>query len=156
MTENPYAPPKARIEEVPAQSARASKPFWVRFYLSPFGRTGRLFYWLFGFLPLALIGLGTGFFLSRVPDGTRYVLAVVLLLLWPQAVVIARRLHDLNRPGWFVVLFWTIPYALNDTHFPSGLGTAASFFCAVVLGAVPGTDGPNKYGDDPRRKSASG
>lgn len=156
MNRNPYAPPKAPVDEVTKPSAGARMPFWAHFYLLPTGRTGRLFYWLFGFLPLTLIGVGVGFVVPRTQEGARYTLTILLLLFWPQGVILARRLQDLNLAGWWVTLFWLIPLALVLLHapLPSGTGTTVSWLAAVILGLVPGTQGPNKYGNDPRAKAA--
>ena len=152
MTDNPYAPPKARLEEVPKERVRASTPFWAHFYLSPAGRTGRLFYWLFGFLPLTLIGFGLGVVAPRTLEGTRYLLAVSILLFWPQVVILVRRLHDLNLTGWWVTLLWATSLALTllRAPLPPGTGTVVGWLAAIVIGFFPGTDGPNRYGNDPR------
>lgn len=66
-------------------------PFWAAFYLSPTGRTSRLFYWVFAFLPLTLLGVALGFLLARTPDAARYFLPLQILLIWPQVVVLVRR-----------------------------------------------------------------
>jgi len=153
--QNPYAPPTARVEDAPKPRAVAGR-YWVRFYLSPLGRTGRLFYWLFGFLPLTVLGLGLGFFLPRTLGGARYLLVATILLIWPQAVVLARRLHDINVTGWLVALFWALPLALVLLHVPvpSGSGTLVGWLGSVVLGLIPGTRGPNRYGNDPSGNSS--
>ena len=154
MTQNPYAPPSARVEEPPEPSAASGRGrrFWGRFYLSPVGRTGRLFYWLFGFIPLALIGVCFGIFLPRTHDATRYVLIGAILAFWPQVAILARRLHDLNLTGWWVTLFWALPAALVllDIPLPPGTGSTVQWLAAVILGLIPGTPGPNRYGNDPR------
>lgn len=150
MTENPYAPPKAAVEEPPAASARTGALFWVRFYLSPYGRTGRLFYWVFGLLPLLLVGLVAGYFMSRGPEGLRYLPAFVFLLVWPQLVLFVRRLHDMNLSGWWAVLFWVVPYVIGHTPLLPGTGTLLSFFAALVLGLIPGTARRNRYGPNPQ------
>jgi len=154
VSRNPYAPPRARVEEAPNQSVRARMPFWAHFYLSPIGRTGRLFYWLLGFLPLTLLGIGAGLVVPRTQEGTRYLLTGVILLFWPQAALLARRLHDLNLSGWWVTLFWFIPIALALLHapFPPATGTLLAWLAAIILGLIPGTDGENNYGNDPRGK----
>ncbi len=103
-----------RLREPRSRKRPSSPPGQGRphFYLSPTGRTGRLFYWLFGFLPLILLGVGAGLVVPPTQAGTRYLLTAVILLFWPQVVVLARRLHDLNLTGWWVTLFWLIPLAL--------------------------------------------
>jgi hypothetical protein len=62
LTHNPYAPPGSAVEQTPTRSItpKGALPFWAASYLSPRGRTGRLFYWLFGFLPLTLVGFCSG------------------------------------------------------------------------------------------------
>ena len=93
----------------------------------------------------------------RTQEGTRYLLTVSILLFWPQGVILARRLHDLNFAGGWVILFWIIPLALAFLHtpLPPGTGTAASWLAAVVLGLIPGTLGPNRYGNDPRGNASA-
>jgi uncharacterized membrane protein YhaH (DUF805 family) len=156
MTDNPYAPPKARVEEVSTRTNRASRKFWVRFYLSPFGRTGRLFYWLFGILPLVLISFGFGFYTSRNPDAARFMPLVLGACFWPQVVMLVRRLHDLNLPGWWVVLFWVVAAAIAyvDLPLPPGTKGLVTLAASLVLGLIPGTDGANRYDGDPRGTSA--
>jgi hypothetical protein len=90
MTENPYAPPKARVEEVSTRTTRASRTSWVRFYLSPFSRTGRLFYCLFGIVLPGLVSFGFGFYTSRSPDAARFMPLVLSVFFWPQVVMLAR------------------------------------------------------------------
>jgi uncharacterized membrane protein YhaH (DUF805 family) len=153
VTRNPYSPPSTRIEDAPNQSAapRVGIRFWTHFYLSPAGRTGRLFYWLLGFIPLSLLGVGFGILL-RAPDAIRYFLIGSILVLWPQMVILVRRLHDVNLTGWWVTLFWVLPVALVLLHvpLPPGTGTIVPWLAAIILGIVPGTRGPNRYGKDPR------
>ena len=121
-----------------------------------FGSTGRLFYWLLGFLPLTLVGVGLALFAPRTQEGIRYLLTAAILLSWPQAVILARRLHDLNLTGWWVSLFWVVPLALTllRVPLPPGTVTVVGWLVAIVLGFVPGTDGPNRYGNDPRGKNS--
>jgi len=159
MTHNPYAPPSAPVQESPPE--RSAVPagrtrFWGQFYLSPIGRTGRLFYWLFGFLPLALLGVGFGVLLPRTLDETRYLLTGAILLLWPQAVILARRFHDINLTAWWVVVFWALPFAFVLLHapLPPGTGTIVGWLGAIALGLIPGTRGSNRYGNDPRGNSS--
>ena len=153
MPDNPYAPPKTPVEDATRRPAATSRqmPFWAAFYLSPTGRTGRLFYWLFGFLPLALLGAGFGVLLPRTLETTRYLLTGAILLLWPQVVILARRFHDINLTGWLVTVFWVLPFALILSHapLPPATGTIIGWLGAIVLGLIPGTRGPNRYGNDP-------
>ena len=151
MSENPYAPPGSRVEDVSTQSVLAGRAFWVRFYLSPVGRTARLHYWLFGLLPLFLIGITSGYFIPPTLDGIRYQLAIGFLVFWPQTAIIVRRLHDLNWMGWWAAVYWLIPVALFfvGTSLPGGAGRDLSLIAAMALGLFAGTVGPNRYGSDP-------
>lgn len=55
----------------------------------------------------------------------------------------AQRLRDMNLSGWLALLW--IPVEIADSH----LGGAASLAFLIVLCAIPGTRGPNRYGPDP-------
>jgi len=150
VTRNVYAPPAARVADTPRPSAALGR-IWARFYLSPMGRTGRLFYWLLGFVPLTVVGFGLAILVLRTQE-PRYFLIAAVLLFWPQAVILARRLHDINLTGWWVILYWVIPIALVFLHIPlpQGSGVMGTWLAAIILGFIPGTRGPNRYGNDPR------
>ena len=55
----------------------------------------------------------------------------------------AQRLRDLNLSGWLALLW--IPLNVLE----GSLGVALNLAALIVLCAVPGTRGSNKYGDDP-------
>lgn len=55
----------------------------------------------------------------------------------------AQRVRDLNLSGWLALLW--IPVGIADNY----IGGAASLAFWIVLAAVPGTAGPNRYGSDP-------
>jgi uncharacterized membrane protein YhaH (DUF805 family) len=86
--------------------------------------------------------------------------------------VMTKRLHDRDKSGWWLLLFFVLPLVLlaiatlivisadtsPDAGTPPGFGIAV--VCSVVvlalaiwaiieLGCLPGTPGPNKYGADP-------
>lgn len=74
--------------------------------------------------------------------------------MWPQAVVLVRRLHDIDMTGWLVTVFWALPAALILGHasVPSGTGTVAAWLGAVAVGLIPGARDTNRYGSGPRGK----
>lgn len=89
-------------------------------------------------------------------------LVVTLILFSAAAAVGIRRLHDVGRRGWWMLLF-AGPYAawLYTVH----VGAQAVFpDTALPLGAVillvllvqPGTPGQNTYGPDPKGGIAEG
>jgi uncharacterized membrane protein YhaH (DUF805 family) len=55
-------------------------------------------------------------------------------LVIPNIAVQVRRLHDQDRSGWMILLFF-IPYL-------GGL-------IAIIMMCIPGTRGPNRFGPDP-------
>lgn len=58
-------------------------------------------------------------------------------------LLVAQRLRDFNVNGWFSLLW--IPINAFDPQVRAALTVAAM----VVLCGIPGTSGPNKFGDDP-------
>ena len=76
-------------------------------------------------------------YISIILDAIFVVAAILWFLvsgIWGIVVFIGR-LHDFNRSGWwYLLLFIPIFGAL----------------VAIVVGLMPGTKGPNKYGPDPR------
>jgi len=87
-----------------------------------------------------------------------------LAILIPAIAVAVRRLHDTNRSGWWI-LMPALPYiagiilllvgamSLSGSLAMIGGGLCfVGFICAIVLlvwYCLPGTKGPNDYGDDP-------
>lgn len=63
---------------------------------------------------------------------------VALLAVWIGLALSVKRWHDANLSGWFALL----------TLVPG-----ADFVLFLLLCLLPGTDGPNTYGSDPRRDS---
>jgi uncharacterized membrane protein YhaH (DUF805 family) len=96
--------------------------------------------------------------------------SIGLLSLWPILAVGAKRLHDRNKNGWWLLVFWLLPFALFCGGFSIVLfddprtGRTGDFATGAILvlaslppalwglvetGILPGTRGPNLYGDDP-------
>ncbi len=143
----------------------ARKPFWIG--------TGALFLF-FGVVSLAV----TFVMLRRDPFAAAFeptlgdmrrhgfgYLAVILIILYPSLAVLAKRLQDLNWPGWIAVFFFVPSFAfilaaifgLAGTALqPTPIGRWAGIVehtvhivTVLALGIVPGTKGPNRYGPDP-------
>lgn len=100
------------------------------------GRMNRAKYWkyvLFGFI----ISIALGVILDQLGlSGTKFsslINMVFGILCLPFGV---RRLHDLDKSGWWYVLFF-IP--------------VVNFLFAIYFGFFKGTDGTNSYGPDPLR-----
>ncbi len=104
------------------------------------GRTGRLHYLLHHLIEATVVIAYLAAFLA-VPAGgaaqTAVVTGLVILLLVEGAseiCVTVRRLHDLDRPGTH---WWLLP-----TPF-------VGFRLSLALIFNKGTEGPNRFGDDP-------
>jgi uncharacterized membrane protein YhaH (DUF805 family) len=120
----------------------------LRKYAQFTGRARRSEYWMFVLLVIiievvyyALMGATGGMPApGATPSGLGMVLTLIfgvamLGLLIPALAVAFRRLHDTNRSAWWL-LIWLIPF----------LGALV----LVVFYLLPGTEGPNKFGPDPK------
>ena len=87
--------------------------------------------------------------------GIGMIVFVVVFYVWALLTGVAsfavtvRRLHDLNFSGWFLVLYYVVVIA-------AGLINTYLYFAVLIAGivvmALPGTAGPNKYDTvDPRQ-----
>jgi uncharacterized membrane protein YhaH (DUF805 family) len=145
------------------------------------GRIGRRIYWL---AILALIGalllLTFAPFLLDSEDAAVLMVALTsnfiwLLSLWPMVALGSKRLHDRNKNGWWLLVFWLLPFVLFSVGFSIVLfddprtGRSGDFLTGsivilaslppalwgiVELGILPGTRGPNLYGADPAQQPA--
>ncbi len=68
------------------------------------------------------------------------ILAVYLLILWVSLAIGVKRWHDRDKSGAWMFLA-LIPFG--------------SLWILIECGFLPGTDGPNQYGGDPRRVSTA-
>ncbi|MEA3030770.1 MAG: hypothetical protein QOJ53_2077 [Sphingomonadales bacterium] len=163
------------------------------------GRSRRMEFWmwlLFQFLigcvfVILVLGLGGSALMSGDPRQLiamggviliLYLLYVLLMLAFfvPSLAVTIRRLHDSDRSGWWVMLYWG-PYLLiilSSIAFGGTMGSAggnptdSGMMAGGALGGVAalawlvgclvlviflffdGTPGPNKYGPDPKGRDA--
>jgi len=116
---------------------------WGRFLFSFEGRITRQQYWLRFVLPffvitfiLGVLANATGSIVFNLLSGL-----VNLALIWPSIAVGAKRCHDRDRSGWFL-LIGLIPI----------LG---AIWLLIDLGFLRGTVGPNRFGPDPLQHPAS-
>jgi len=136
------------------------------------GRINRLKYWL-GFCTWVVIGVLVYFALKIVivaaglDAGAVLFWGLGLLVLLPFLVssvaINLRRLHDRDKSGWWLLVFYLIPVALavfaqaavngnpdSSVTKAAQYGTLAiQFWMIVELGFMPGTKGPNAYGEAP-------
>lgn len=97
------------------------------------GRTPRSEYWFFG-LFIFCGGLVVGIVDLLAGTSGLFLVLFILGILLPSFTVLIRRLHDIDRSGWwyFVSL---IPLVGN--------------IILLVWACTKGTDGPNQFGADP-------
>lgn len=130
------------------------------------GRSPRAEYWWFwlGYMVVSIVLQ----ILTRISSVLGILGILYLGLIIPMIAVAVRRMHDVNRTGWWI-LAPALPYLLaiamvlpkvfsgQGAAFGSDFGAAiALILVAMVLGIVvfvfsvlPGTTGPNRYGPDP-------
>jgi uncharacterized membrane protein YhaH (DUF805 family) len=138
------------------------------------GRAPRAEYWWY------VLGLIVAAIVISIIEGIAGVNTMVAgiygpltVLLWigtlvPSIAVAVRRLHDTNRPGWWLLAYF-IPYAIGFAMMgpailnPGNGGAMASFGLGMIFFLIgfimaivilvftiqEGTKGTNKYGDDP-------
>lgn len=90
-------------------------------------------------------------------------LLVLALLVVPSLIsglaVSIKRLHDRDKSGWWILVFYVLPMLLEEAAglLDSDAATGAILFSSFVisiwalveLGFLRGTQGPNRYGPDP-------
>jgi uncharacterized membrane protein YhaH (DUF805 family) len=101
------------------------------------GRARRREYWMFA-LGNAIIGIVIGLIFAITQSTTLYYILFgifYLAILVPSIAVGARRMHDIDKSGWWLLI----------TFVPLIGG-----IWLLVLAATEGTRGPNQYGPDPK------
>ena len=98
------------------------------------GRARRSEYWLW---TLTVVGAALVALLASVASdalGALLQIALFVAVLLPGLAVLVRRLHDTDRPAWWLLLFLV----------PFGSLAILVFLC------LPGQDQPNRYGPSPK------
>ncbi|MCR5084220.1 MAG: DUF805 domain-containing protein [Succinivibrionaceae bacterium] len=129
-------------------------------YLKFSGRASRSEYWWF-FLATSLLDLALG----MLPESLSFLAQVAgLALFLPTLGVAARRLHDLNHSALWLLLGYAVPcviatYAIFSVLTGNGAGLILSmamgvialiiFLVFLVMFMMRGTEGPNRFGEDP-------
>ncbi len=130
------------------------------------GRSRRMEFWMFALLntivsivlAVVVFGMSGGAALTEVnPDDTLALYGAMfsgvglLFVVWwlailiPSIAVSVRRLHDRDMSGWWYlgfILVSLIPF----------VGVLASIGFIVIM-ALPGTVGPNRFGEDPKGRA---
>jgi uncharacterized membrane protein YhaH (DUF805 family) len=155
--------PLSRYAEFSGRSRR--KEYWLFFLglLLLYSSLFILMMVLLGGAVLSAIGsgapgtvIGQGF--MGIGVGMMMVLAWWAFLI-PSIAVGVRRLHDIDRSGWWLMLGWG-PWLAGMVLAPAAqsdrladiftLASAIGFVVLLALAMLPGTRGPNRFGPDPR------
>ena len=125
------------------------------------GRSRRMEYWMFTLLNVIVVtvlmiatgGLGamadletggaaSGGFMALFGGVGLLILVYGLAVLLPSIAVTIRRLHDRDMSGW-----WYLGAIVGSMIPIAGFLVSIAF---LVLMALPGTPGPNRFGPDPK------
>ena len=135
---------------------------WFELLFGFSGRINRAKYWLtFVIYFVALFALYVLFslFFSFPTDvlGLFLILSVPFVAIIISATAVAvKRLHDRDKSGWWVLVFYMLPGVIGNIGSYTGLdfvsqlaSLALSIWALVELGFLRGTSGRNQYGPDP-------
>lgn len=123
------------------------------------GRARRREYWFFALFAILsqFIASGLDLVVSAILDIPLFRVIVALALLLPSIAVGVRRLHDRGLPGWLLaapaaasLLLALLAGAGDAVRGIAAALALAAWFGLVVLLALPGTPGPNRFGPDPK------
>lgn len=144
---------------------------WKHLFLSFEGRIRRSHFWIaWGILFVGGMVLGMIPILGGI---------IGLLLIWPNLAIYVKRLHDMDKTGWLVLVPIGLTLVLgvvavmiagvgamslgeyedDPAALMAVMGPAAAVFLLIFLvqigfliwiGATPGTPGDNRYGPDPK------
>jgi uncharacterized membrane protein YhaH (DUF805 family) len=145
---------------------------WGHLFFNFSGRINRAKYWVAMliysaiYIVLAIVGYLTDN--SAIYQAINGMLNIVIFI--SSLAVGVKRLHDRNKSGWYLVLFYIVPGILVTAGIVVGtfmddsillasiLGLAAfaiGVWAFVELGCLRGTIGPNRCGPDPLEPTAS-
>jgi uncharacterized membrane protein YhaH (DUF805 family) len=144
------------------------------------GRLNRAKYWLAAAIWIAYTVIGGLVVWAANPamgEAEAGLFVILALLVWLLPMLVSsiavgmRRLHDRNKSGWWLVLFYLGPSVFEGVmpvlgrileietdsmmmteYFAAAgslLGLGISIWCFVELGCPRGTRGSNRYGQDP-------
>lgn len=116
------------------------------------GRLGRWQYFKYTLITYLVFGPLLYWSYLQILDGKQESIPALALalslsfMIWTNISLQIRRFHDLEKSGaWVMLNFLIVPNG-------SVLSTVAAWGLSLWLLIFKGTDGPNKYGDDPLKK----
>lgn len=127
----------------------------IRLYVDGKGRARRAefwWWWLFTVILAIIASLIDGVISGGAAYNQVQIASTIvgLAVLAPSVSVMSRRLHDAGQNGWLAA----VPIVLSAIGGALGLAGYAfsilSLVAIVSIGLLPGTNGPNQYGPDPK------
>lgn len=122
------------------------------------GRINRAKYWIamIAYLSLTIAVAGLGLFFNFSTLFLVIAGMIALATIVSGCIVGIKRLHDRNKPGWWLLLFYLLSGVLDVVGMTGKLpllfelgSVAISIWALVELGFLRGTTGANQYGPDP-------
>jgi len=139
---------------------------WGHLFFQFDGRVNRAKFWIaaliFAAINVVLAILGYVMDQSVVFQALNSMLGIVILI--SSIAVGVKRLHDRNKSGWYLLLFYLVPSVLvvigvligafveDSTIIATVLGLLAfaiAVWAFIEMGCLRGTIGINQYGPDP-------
>lgn len=104
--------------------------FFVWLFFSFKGRSTRALYWT-GMMPILLLGLAV---ITARPEAWAIQYVLGLALAWSAVAVTVKRWHDLDKSGW-----WSLLYLVP---------VVGSLWIMLECGCLEGSAGRNRYGEE--------
>ena len=139
---------------------------WGHLFFKFDGRVNRAKFWIaaliFAVINVVLAVLGYVMDQSAAFQALNSMLGIVILI--SSIAVGIKRLHDRNKSGWYLLLFYLVPSVLvvigvligafveDSTIIATVLGLLAfaiAVWAFIEMGCLRGTIGVNQYGPDP-------
>ena len=115
------------------------------------GRISRSTFWLYAFFAACFRLLMGGLVIANEALMPICVL-FLLLLFYTDTAVCVKRFHDRNKSG--LTLLWFIPLIGLAIIIPIIPGLIIALWVIIELGCCKGTNGPNRFGADPKALNA--
>jgi len=164
-----FAPDGQRATQIYLLEPEYLPPTFGQFLFSARGRISRSQFWLKWVLPvLAITVVLLIVLIAAVLTGnlaTAAFLSVILMVcfpitLWPNIAVLIKRIHDRDKSGWLMVVYYVPGILYYIISFTAEQQSPAAMFLSLItlvvgiwffveFGCMRGTIGANRYGPDP-------
>ncbi len=144
------------VDELMAPSLPEAVKICFKKYFDFKGRASRSEYWYF--ILFIFLGYGAGFLLGLITPALFWLLGIFfIVIIIPAIAATTRRLHDINKSGWFQAL--PIPPGIVETIFATSRNETgeiifliiglAIYIYLLVLYCTAGDSKPNRFGKNP-------